>query len=548
MPWPQARRSLLVVDDDPRFRAGMSHALQVRGFAVAEAASLRAATAAMARARPALVVVNGALPDGGGAAWIQRLRGEGDHVPVVLVTSSWKDLHSFERLARELGVLLIAHKPVPAVLLAESIKTLLGRAVAGGDLAITVDGRGGRRPVARPVELARRLPGALAELLGNVTLARAGGDAGSRAEARRTADRLRAVAAAHGSTTLAEAATELGRALDGHAAGAPEIEAALEAVVAAARAATGEPSAPRSRRPRVLIVDDERGFPAQAAALLQTEGVETTHLADPLRLLDAMDEVEPDLVLLDSILPALSGLDVCRLLRATPRWQDVPIVFTSPDLGPDVRLAAFHAGVDDYLPRPVADAELLARVRVRLQRARLLRERIATDAVTGLLLRQPFVDAAVTRLAEARRHHTSLTLTRVEVDGIGALNEEHGPLAGDHVLATFGRLLATRLRAGDLRGRWDGGELVLIFAGHTPRTTALVIDRLHGEVERLVFRGRGGVPYRVTFSSGIASYPNDGVTLDDLMTVAGARLGAEKPLEHTPRTQDDVADATAVAG
>jgi len=262
--------------------------------------------------------------------------------------------------------------------------------------------------------------------------------------------------------------------------------------------------------------------------MLAAGDIHAVTLAEPLRVLDVLGQVEPDLVIVGAMMRGMTGVDVCRLLRSTARWASLPILVSANHAGLDLRLAALGAGADDVLTRPLAAAELLARVQLRLNRLRLTRSHATRDALTGLLLRPSFVEGVDARLAEARRHHRPLTVAVLHVDGLREINALHGHLAGDEVLARCGRLLATRLRAEDLRGRWSGDELALAFGGQGTDTISGVIRRLENELAALRFTGADGRAFRVTACAGLAALPEDGTTGDELFAVADRRLEGAK--------------------
>ena len=143
-------------------------------------------------------------------------------------------------------------------------------------------------------------------------------------------------------------------------------------------------------RPRILIVDDDEFFANTVALVLRNEGMIVKILLDPTKILEVMQEFPPDMLLLDVMMPGITGFEVCRMLRQVPRWQDLPIIFLTGQTGVDARVEAFRAGGDDYLPKPVVNEELLTRVKVRLDRSRLLKERSDKDTITGLFLRRAF--------------------------------------------------------------------------------------------------------------------------------------------------------------
>lgn len=281
-------------------------------------------------------------------------------------------------------------------------------------------------------------------------------------------------------------------------------------------------------RPRVLVVDDDPDFTGLISSTLSKEGILVRCVHDPAQVMDTMELFFPDLLLLDVMMPGVSGFDVCRMLRATPRWQDIPILFLTAQTELEARLAAFDAGGDDYLPKPVAPVELLTRVKVRLERARWIRERADKDALSGLLLRRAFVEQAESLIGEAARHKFIFTLALIDVDKFKTVNDTYGHMAGDRVLACFGQLLKKRFRVEDVRGRWGGEEFIVALRHESRDTTKGALQRVLQELSKIKFEGDHGENFHVTFTAGLACFPEDGDTLEKLVHVADGRLYAGK--------------------
>ncbi|MCL5109543.1 MAG: response regulator, partial [Chloroflexi bacterium] len=119
---------------------------------------------------------------------------------------------------------------------------------------------------------------------------------------------------------------------------------------------------------QILVVDDDEEIRASLRRGLALEGYVVILATDGEEALRSVREQAPDLVVLDIVLPGLDGLEVCRRLRATDEALPV-IMLTARDAMPE-RVDGLEAGADDYLVKPFAFEELLARVRVCLRRKR----------------------------------------------------------------------------------------------------------------------------------------------------------------------------------
>lgn len=131
--------------------------------------------------------------------------------------------------------------------------------------------------------------------------------------------------------------------------------------------------------PRVLVVEDEPSFVEALSAGLRREGFALDIARDGREALDRFRACEPDLVLLDVMLPRLSGLDVCREIRSI---SNVPIVMVSAKGEEIDTVVGLEVGADDYVPKPYRFRELVARMRAVLRRAQVQAEQ-AEIAQTG---------------------------------------------------------------------------------------------------------------------------------------------------------------------
>ncbi|MFK8183637.1 MAG: response regulator transcription factor [Phormidesmis sp.] len=118
--------------------------------------------------------------------------------------------------------------------------------------------------------------------------------------------------------------------------------------------------------PRILVVEDEEKLAKFVQLELGYEGYEVTVANDGLSGLMAARDSEPDLVLLDWMMPGLTGVEVCRRLRAT--GATMPVILLTAKDGIEDRVAGLDAGADDYVVKPFSIEELLARVRAHLRR------------------------------------------------------------------------------------------------------------------------------------------------------------------------------------
>ena len=205
---------------------------------------------------------------------------------------------------------------------------------------------------------------------------------------------------------------------------------------------------------RILIVEDESSLSEPLAYLLEREGYETSIAADGLQAVADFDRTGADLVLLDLMLPGMSGTEVCREIRTR---SSVPIIMlTAKDSEVDI-VVGLELGADDYVTKPYSTRELLARIRA------VLRRRVDTDLDDNQVLESGSVRMDVER-------HT------VSVDG----KDVPMPLKEFELLELLLRNSGRVLTRGQLIDRVWGAD----YFGDT-KTLDVHIKRIRSKIERV---------------------------------------------------------------
>lgn len=121
--------------------------------------------------------------------------------------------------------------------------------------------------------------------------------------------------------------------------------------------------------PKVLIVDDEPDVVALIERTLSSDGFDVVKAYDGIGALDLVSTEKPDLVLLDLMMPMMSGYEVCQQLKSNPQTRDIPVVCLSSAHTPDARAHSLKAGAVELITKPFFPQELIAQIRRHLPQA-----------------------------------------------------------------------------------------------------------------------------------------------------------------------------------
>jgi len=287
----------------------------------------------------------------------------------------------------------------------------------------------------------------------------------------------------------------------------------------------------------VLIVDDTRLMTQILSSLIEGQA-NVISAMEGEGAIKLATEKQPDLILLDVVLPGIDGFEVCRRLKADDRTKDIPIIFiTGLHKETSDEMSGFELGAVDYITKPFAPLVVQARVKTQLDLARRNKElkerseelrRLATiDHLTNCFNRRYFMNAADTEISRSRRHDQPLTVAMLDIDHFKLVNDTYGHQTGDLVLVEVARACERALRDEDVLGR-VGGEEFAVLLPETDEDGALkVLSRLCADIRALAF-DHEGKDVCVTVSVGVTLVLPGDLSIEDAIRRADAGLYAAK--------------------
>ena len=267
---------------------------------------------------------------------------------------------------------------------------------------------------------------------------------------------------------------------------------------------------------RVLIVDDSQTILAYHAAILEQAGMLVKTVVEPLKLLGALNDFNPDLILMDLYMPGCNGVELARVIRQIDGFLSTPIVYLSSENDFNTQAEAMSLCGDDFLVKPIGAGHLVSAVTTRATRARFLRSLMIHDGLTGLLNHTAIKEELAREVIRSSRLNSPLSLAMVDIDFFKKVNDTYGHAAGDRVLKSLARLLKQRLRETDIVGRYGGEEFAVIMNDTDAASAAKVIDEIRTVFSRLLHLSHDE-EFSVNFSCGIAdlAHFSDAVSLSE---------------------------------
>ncbi len=207
----------------------------------------------------------------------------------------------------------------------------------------------------------------------------------------------------------------------------------------------------------------------------------------------------------------------CIVWVTTQRWP--------PETMPPIISSYGSFSMADQVGRIVLLLVATALATIVVDRTERLRVLSTHDGLTSLYNRVYFDERLEEEVMRARRHNRPLALALIDLDRFKQVNDQFGHVTGDAVLRRFAEVLLASVRRTDIVARFGGEEFAVILPETTGMGAVAKLARVCEEVQAMMIEARGtGRQVRLTFSAGIAGIPGDGVTSEDLISLADARL------------------------
>lgn len=267
-------------------------------------------------------------------------------------------------------------------------------------------------------------------------------------------------------------------------------------------------SSPNNQLPsRVLIIEDQPAVASYYHMILRMSGIDAQIAAKSGIVLDQMREFHPDLILMNAYLSDINASDLARVIRQIDNFVSIPIIFLSNDDDFNKRIEILNLGGEDFLVKPVKASHLMAVVRSRLERSKILHSLMVRDSLTNLLNHTAFRNSVAQEVLRCQRQNSTLALAMLDIDNFKQINDTFGHAAGDSALKGLARLLQQRLRKSDIIGRYGGDEFVALLLDCDAEQALRIIDEIRIHYSEIEFYPNENQPLSLTFSCGISAYP-----------------------------------------
>ena len=214
---------------------------------------------------------------------------------------------------------------------------------------------------------------------------------------------------------------------------------------------------------RVLVVDDDRNLRKIISTNLELAGFTVETASDGPEALSTIEQLQPDIVLLDLMMPHMDGYEVAKRIRnhQNPTIANVPIIILTAKGETEDKLRGFEAGADDYITKPFGPQELLARVRAKIRR-------VEVDSSLSPLTRLPgnlAIEAELRRRIDANEPFAVIYL---DLDNFKAFNDVYGFTHGDEAIQLLARATVDAVRrrgtTNDFVGHIGGDDFIVVTA------------------------------------------------------------------------------------
>ncbi|PUU89154.1 MAG: response regulator receiver modulated diguanylate cyclase [Halanaerobium sp.] len=287
----------------------------------------------------------------------------------------------------------------------------------------------------------------------------------------------------------------------------------------------------------ILVVDDDRDIKLLLESYLKKLEVDRIHFTETaaetyefLNLKDKNNEAKIDLIILDIILEDEDGIAICKKIKSSETYQEIPVIMVTAQKASKFLKRAFEAGAFDFIKKPINKIEFMARINSAIKLRKEMKKRIKReeellkisaklkavnkklekialqDGLTGLANRRLFDKTLKDELNRAKRNKNSLALIMADIDNFKVYNDTYGHQQGDECLKKVASVLAKNAkRASDFAARYSGEEFAVILADTDKDGAVKVAENIREDIRELEIEHRNSNTDKyVTLSLGVS--------------------------------------------
>lgn len=264
-----------------------------------------------------------------------------------------------------------------------------------------------------------------------------------------------------------------------------------------------------NNKPSILIIDDEPFYIKVLAECLSSK-YNIMIACNAQQALLRLKVNIPDLILLDILMPDVSGYEICEELKKSHEYKHIPVIFISTLGKVEDEVRGLELGAVDFLSKPFRLPLVKLRIKNHLQlqqQSELLKQLAHEDALTKIPNRRRFDDFLNREWLISARYQSNLSLLMIDIDFFKQYNDQYGHSQGDQCLIQVAETLSSLvMRRTDLLCRYGGEEFAVILPDSTPETALEIAEKLRSGIEDLNIPHAASKLYdHLTISIGVAT-------------------------------------------
>ncbi len=279
-------------------------------------------------------------------------------------------------------------------------------------------------------------------------------------------------------------------------------------------------------KPLILIVEDNPTDSAFCRNIMKKNGYETEVCMDCESALEFLSKKQPDLILLDIIMPGINGFQFSEYMKENLKFKDIPVIFLSGMDDEESIIKGFNSGGVDFITKPFRTQELLARTRTHVELKKTKEKLIqmaATDELTGLANRRYFIERLTNEFDRDRRYESKYSLLIIDIDHFKNINDTYGHKTGDLVLQEAASVMKKSLRSSDIIGRIGGEEFAVLLPETEIKAALLISERVRKNVEEVKVLSNSH-EIKITISLGVSQSAVEDQNVDEIFIRADTAM------------------------